>query len=503
MKAIIVLFFAAISSFSMAMAQPLALSISSQTNVAVNGQSTGSVTLSGSGGTGTYQYSKDGINFQPSATFSALAAGNYTFTIRDASLATATVNATITQASALEVSVSSQRNVAIIGQSTGSVSLFAAGGTGPYQYSKDGMIYQASATFNSLPAGNYIFTVKDASLNTATVSVKIWESNILTLYLESKINVTVIGQSTGSVTLSGGGGSAPYQYSKDGITYQPLPTFSSLAAGIYTFTIRDAGFNTSSMSVTITQPAVLALGIGSKTNVTINGQSTGSVTLSGSGGTPPYEYSKDGTTFQSSATFGTLAANNYTFTVKDAAMATATVEAAITEPAVLLLEVDTKTDADAYGQHTGTVTLKASGGIPPFGYSIDGTAFQSSATFGSLAAGPYTFTLKDAASATSTISVTITEPAFEIANIKAMNNFTPNGDGVNDKWEIENVTTLPEHTLTIFDRGGRLLLKVKNYQNDWDGTINGSALAEGTYYYAFAFDTPGLGIKKGFITLIK
>jgi hypothetical protein len=48
-----------------------------------------------------------------------------------------------------------------------------------------------------------------------------------------------------------------------------------------------------------------------------------------------------------------------------------------------------------------------------------------------------------------------------------------------------------------------VLYKTSNYQNDWDGNINGSALSEGTYYYAFTFDTPGIGIKKGFITLVK
>ncbi|MFD2163640.1 gliding motility-associated C-terminal domain-containing protein [Paradesertivirga mongoliensis] len=490
-------------TFHTGIAQSLSVSISSQTNVAINGQSTGAVTVLGSGGTAPYQYSKDGITFQSSATFSALAAGNYVFTIRDAALATATVNATITQASTLVLSVNSQTNVNVIGQATGSVTLAAAGGTAPYQFSKNGINYQTSATFGSLTAGNYTFTVRDASLNTASVNLTITQSNVLTVYLTTQTNIAVIGQNTGSVTLAGAGGTPPYLFSKDGISYQTSATFGGLAAGIYTFTIRDAAFNSSSLTATITQPAPLALSVTTKTNIGINGQSTGSVTLSASGGTPPYEYSKDGTTYQSVNTFSALPAGSYTFSVRDAASGTSSVNLSLTEPPVLVLALGSKTDVDAYGQSTGLVSLTGSGGVPPYQYSKDGTSFQATPDFTELRAGTYTFTLRDAASATATTTVAISEPAFDVAGVKAMNNFSPNGDGINDLWEVEGITTLPEHSLTVFDRGGRVLLKVRNYKNDWNGTINGSALAEGTYYYAISFDAPVAGIKKGFITLIK
>ncbi|HEX8377309.1 MAG TPA: hypothetical protein VF602_05780, partial [Pedobacter sp.] len=128
-------------------AQSLQVSIASQTNVVVNGQSTGSVTLSGNGGTSPYQYSKNGGSFQTSATFSGLSAGNYIFTIRDAALTTATVNVTISQASALRLSIGTLSNVAVAGQNSGSVTLSASGGTIPYEFSQDGINYQPSSNF--------------------------------------------------------------------------------------------------------------------------------------------------------------------------------------------------------------------------------------------------------------------------------------------------------------------------------------------------------------------
>ena len=503
MRITICYLFTVVLCFSAAIAAPLSVNIISQTNVTISGQSTGSVTLAASGGNAPYVYSKDGVNFQSSPTFNSLAAGNYTFTVRDASPATATVNTIVSQVAGLFLSVISQSNVPVIGQSTGSVTLFAAGGTAPYQYSKDGIAFQSASTFGGLAAGNYTFTVKDVSLNTSTVNVTITQSNVLTLYLNSQTNVTVIGQNTGSVTVSGAGGTPPYQYSKNGINYQSSGIFNSLPAGEYTFTIRDAAFNTSSLTTTITQPGPLAVTVVSKTDVAIYGQSTGNIALTGNGGTPPYQYSKDGITFQSSANFSSLPAANYTFTIRDAAMGTATVSSSINQAPLLVLTLLSKTDVNEFGKSTGSVSLSATGGTPPYQYSKNGSSFQSSPDFNSLQGGTYVFTLKDAATANATLTVVVGQPAFEIAGIKAMNNFSPNGDGVNDKWEIENVILFPDHSLTVFDRAGRVVYKVKNYKNDWDGTVNGSPLAEGTYYYALSFDTSGIGVKKGFITLIK
>jgi hypothetical protein len=50
--------------------------------------------------------------------------------------------------------------------------------------------------------------------------------------------------------------------------------------------------------------------------------------------------------------------------------------------------------------------------------------------------------------------------------------------------------------------GGRILYTIRNYANNWDGRLNGVQLDEGTYYYVFEFDKPGILPKKGFITIV-
>jgi gliding motility-associated-like protein len=82
------------------------------------------------------------------------------------------------------------------------------------------------------------------------------------------------------------------------------------------------------------------------------------------------------------------------------------------------------------------------------------------------------------------------------------NIITPNGDGINDYWVIENLDSYPDNEVQIFDKAGRILYQVKNYQNNWDGTINSNLLAEGTYYYVISFGS-GKKIKKGYITIIR
>jgi len=86
--------------------------------------------------------------------------------------------------------------------------------------------------------------------------------------------------------------------------------------------------------------------------------------------------------------------------------------------------------------------------------------------------------------------------------VDAVNLLTPNGDGKNDKWVIRNLDSYPNNEVKIFDRAGRLVYTRRNYSNDWDGTMNGSPLAEGTYYYILTIEG-GAKTAKGYITIIR
>ena len=92
--------------------------------------------------------------------------------------------------------------------------------------------------------------------------------------------------------------------------------------------------------------------------------------------------------------------------------------------------------------------------------------------------------------------------AEDLSKIKANNILTPNNDGFNDKWVIENIDYYPNNEVKVFDKAGRIIYSKKAYDNSWDGTVNGTALSEGTYYYIVDFGTDKMRVK-GFITLVR
>src|SRR6266403_1176659 len=399
-------------------ASTVSASISSQTNVACFGGSTGSVTVSASGGTSPYTFSKDGVTFGASGTFGNLAAGSYTITVKDANGCTTTQGVTITQpAAALGASISSQTNVACFGNSMGSVTVAGSGGTAPYSFSKDGVNFGASGTFGSLAAGSYTITVKDANGCATTQPVTITQpASALGSSISSQTNVACFGGSTGSVTVAGSGGTSPYTFSKDGVNFGASGTFSNLAAGSYTITVKDANGCSTTQPVTITEPAsALGSSISSQTNVACFGNSTGSVTVAGSGGTSPYTFSKDGVNFGNSGTFSNLAAGSYTITVKDANGCTTTQPVTITQPASGLT-ASALASNPACSTGAGSITVTSSGGTGALSYSIDGTNFQASNVFNGLASGSYTITVKDANGCTTTTGATVTIPTAVTAS---------------------------------------------------------------------------------------
>ncbi|TBO40446.1 T9SS type B sorting domain-containing protein [Pedobacter kyonggii] len=88
----------------------------------------------------------------------------------------------------------------------------------------------------------------------------------------------------------------------------------------------------------------------------------------------------------------------------------------------------------------------------------------------------------------------------DLVKIKATNIMSPNGDGINDKWVIDNIDLYPNNEVKVFDKAGRFIYGKKGYDNSWEGTLNGVPLAEGTYYYIVDFGTSRPRFT-GFITI--
>jgi gliding motility-associated-like protein len=372
----------------------------SQVNVLCFGNSTGSINLTPTGGTPLYSYLWS--NTSTTQDINNLPAGTYTVTTTDANGCTATISATITEPQAPLTLSTTQVDVLCHGANTGSINLTPSGGTAPYNYQWSNNTSLQDP--QNLAAGTYSVVVTDANGCTETTSATITQpQNPLTL-TTTKVNVLCFGNATGSIDLTVNGGTGIYTYSwNTGAITQDL---SGLIAGTYTVTVTDANSCVSTTSVTITQPqAPLALTT-SQVNVLCFGNSTGSINLTPTGGTPLYTYLWSNNALTQD--INNLPAGTYTVTTTDANGCTATTSVTITEPQAPLTLSTTQVNVLCHGANTGSINLTPSGGTAPYNYQwSNNTSLQDPQN---LVAGTYTVTVTDANGCTATTSVTIVQP---------------------------------------------------------------------------------------------
>lgn len=82
------------------------------------------------------------------------------------------------------------------------------------------------------------------------------------------------------------------------------------------------------------------------------------------------------------------------------------------------------------------------------------------------------------------------------------NLFSPNGDGINDTWYIENLQFYTTNEVSVYNIYGQVVYTKKGYANDWEGTYNGAPLPDGTYYYVIK-PTPTGTILKGSLDILR
>lgn len=147
------------------------------------------------------------------------------------------------------------------------------------------------------------------------------------------------------------------------------------------------------------------------TDVTVNGGQDGSISISVTGGSPPYQYSIGGA-FADSPNFTNLAAGTYFITVKDANGCTLNDNYTINEPpSCFNLPVLTQiTNVSCTNQTDGKIVVNMVVGTPPYQYSLNDSPFTPNPVFESLTAGTYTIKVVDSNNCTGAATVQVTQP---------------------------------------------------------------------------------------------
>jgi len=140
------------------------------------------------------------------------------------------------------------------------------------------------------------------------------------------------------------------------------------------------------------------------------------------------------------------------------------------------------------------ITLTAPAGF--VSYEWNGRAGDKSYTTGTLGTVILTVTDNNGCKASQTINIT-----SHCKDVHIPNTFTPNGDGINDKWVITGLEGDPSANVKIYNRQGELLFQSQGYTDAWGGTYNGKKLPAGVYFYVIS--TKGANqVLSGSITII-
>ncbi|TAK35395.1 MAG: T9SS type A sorting domain-containing protein [Saprospiraceae bacterium] len=406
--------------------------VASQTNTACFGEATGSATIEGGGGNGSFTY--EWSTGETSATASGLSAGTYTVTVTDSEGCTASETATITQPGELTVTTGSTAQTAP-GVNDGTATASANGGTGNYTYEWSNGA--TTATITGLAPGVFFVLVTDENgcAKSETITVNVFGCAVNANAVGVAVSCNGAGDGSASISLSNAALPASFEWSNG----QTGDEITNLSPGTYIVTATDGNGCEVVASVNIVQPLALNAN-GTSTGETAAGAGDGTATAAPTGGTGPYSF--EWSNGETTATITGLVSANYIVSVTDA-NGCAQAQTIPVAPFECALGANVSViNISCNGTNDGQATVTLTGGLSPFYYewSNEGTT----ATISNLAPGVYTATVADAVNCAAIAEITISEPnALEAAVTASANASCDSNNG------MATVTALggtPEYT---------------------------------------------------------
>ena len=382
---------------TVALVQPSALIVTnpSVTNATCINACNGIASAAATGGTAPYTYSwSNGMN---TAAVSGLCAATYTVTATDANGCSKNNFATISQPTALTTTLT-KTDANCNGTCTGSASVVAAGGIGPYTY-----LWLPSAALTSsaqfLCAGNHTVIITDNNNCIATDTISVGQP--LGVPITATATPTSCGAKSGSVSasVSGAGSVPPFSYLWSNGSTSTLVT--GLDADIYRCNVTDGNGCFGFADALVSSSNGPAVTVNSVTNVSCMGLANGSINITVTGGTAPYNFfwSNGQTTEDASG----LSFGPYEVQVTDASGCLIVKSVSVNQPAYLVLT--TTTVPSGCAATNGSATVIAGGGTSAYSYlwSTGGSAATKSA----LGAGIYKAIVTDSKGCVDSIFVAV------------------------------------------------------------------------------------------------
>jgi gliding motility-associated-like protein len=345
-----------------------------------------------------------------------------------------TVQVTITEPSDVESSLLQASQLTCTNDAQ--ITLSATGGTAPYEYSVDNVVFSPMSGGNThtftVVAGVYQYYVRDSFGCEASISNQVSIDPIPPLTIGLDLSAAVInctGEATATIMAEATGGLGNYSYelfSDAALTTlltgpQPGGDFSGLIAGSYYIRVVSGDCVEVTNEIVITEPVPLQIDRQEFTNVTCAGEADGTITVEVSGGTGNilYAITPNLNQFDTVNAFIGLAPGVYDVIAQDENGCFIPFQFTITEPAPVTATFVAEPEICA-GNEDGTITVSIAGGTAPYrtalNTTVDSAFVQDQFFYSDLAAGTYVVFIRDAQDCEANVIVVI-EPGVNLNGI--------------------------------------------------------------------------------------
>jgi gliding motility-associated-like protein len=462
------------ASFTYTISQPTVLTATHNVNNATCGP-TGSISVSPSGGTspfiGVWNTTDTTLNL------TQLSAGFYSVTVIDAHLCTTTIDniEIIDGGGSGSAEISNLDSISCHGSQDGSITVSMPLGFLPITYNWLHDPSLNSATASNLQPGQYVVTLTDSYGCTAIVNATMTEPAILGGIFVAH-QTLCHGTPSGSIELSVSGGTPQYSYAwSNGVTIEDL---TDVPTGFYSITVTDAHGCTWNANDIYVRDAPAMTVIQDITNITCNGDGNGSIALTILGGNEPYQVAWSNG--NSGLSITGLDVGTYVSTVTDDNNCVISDTATLFQPLAINGTLAT-ISPECHNSPNGSVYVsEISGGLPPYAYEWNNSIVTDS-LLSHIMPGSYTITITDSLGCAYTMTAIVQNSDNICLVIPDV--FTPNGDQINETFEILGIEAFMEAEMQIYNRWGDMLFKSTYYNEFWDGTWKGEPVPMGAYVF--------------------
>jgi gliding motility-associated-like protein len=393
------------------------------------------------------------------------------------------------------------------GFNNGSIDLNVSGGFGPYLYS-----WSTGATvqdISGLSEGSYYITVTDANGCQKTDSARVnlppplTYDQVLSEY--HGFNISCYGKADGSIQIYPTSGTPPYIFSWQGPGgyTASVKDISDLKTGQYILHITDSNLCYVLDTINLTEPGKMSmvittsLSMTAEHNINCAGGKTGTITVVAVNNAGPAEYLWADGEIGSERTG--LIAGNYKVITTDSNGCMADSVIILTEPDSIKISFSV-IQPFCSDMPDGEIAITVTGGTNS-GYSYLWSDNSSTQNITTAVSGLYIVTVTDANECSAKNSVMI-HPVNEVC-LMIPNAISPNGDLINDEWNIGLKELYPEMEVKIFNRWGEQIWKsTRGYGVPWDGRSKGNVLPIDSYHYTIDLHNGSKPII-GHVTIVK